>query len=343
MGHHVVGNTTRVDIARAESIVGIVSTLNPDVKESITSFVAEFYTVWANGVLGQSNFHDEVVKVGRTFKKLLDNNPDDAADLADAFCLAIRLEIDRIEDEASNYIPSTAPLPDSPQEIAMWLAAQGQVRKDKAVEILWGILPPFEEASTARNRAVYYRNKLGATIQLYQYARAFYEAHMPKQFAIRPNLPAYYTAPLAVGVQSISPNKSTTPATVTVSSKATIAELCISPFTPADLSNLLQHLRLIDSRGNCLTNDLRGKAQGLRSKFTAAYRVLHRRGLMDSTSNNAEWVNAFHIAYGAAIGETAQNIELTGHGKAAATSSLPFKKGVDEAETWVSDWRENQS
>ena len=194
MGHHVrIENATDIDIARAEGIVGLVRTLNPDVKESITRFVAEFYTVWANGISGQLNFHDEAVKVGRTFKKLLDNNPDDEADLADAFCLAIRTEINRIEDEASNYIPSTGPLPDSPQEIAIWWAAQEQAQKDRAVGILWGTLPPFEEASTARNRAAFFRHKLGAVIQVYQYARNFYEGHTPKQFSLRPNLPAFYT------------------------------------------------------------------------------------------------------------------------------------------------------
>lgn len=123
----------------------------------------------------------------------------------------------------------------------------------------------------------------------------------------------------------------------------TVAELCRPPFTKADLSNLLQHLRLIDSSGICLTNSLEGKGAGLRSKFTAAYRVLHRAQLMESTANDAEWASAFRTEYHAEIGETAQKHELTAHGKAVATSSLPFQKGVDEVNAWVINWRENQS
>ncbi|GAB3877145.1 hypothetical protein GCM10028824_36520 [Hymenobacter segetis] len=140
---------------------------------------------------------------------------------------------------------------------------------------------------------------------------------------------------------SASPGKS--PAPASNPARTTIEELCIAPFTKSDLDQLLQQLRLIDSQNNCLTNNLEGKAAGLRSKFTAVYRVLQRARLMDSTANDAEWANAFRSAYHAEIGEAAQKHELTAHGHAASTSSQPFKKGVAEVTTWVSNWRENQS
>lgn len=136
-------------------------------------------------------------------------------------------------------------------------------------------------------------------------------------------------------------HQSSTPAPSLI--RTTVDELCVSPFTKLDLDRLLQHLRLIDSQNNCLTNNLEGKGAGLRSKFTAAYRVLHRARLMEATAYDAEWASAFRTEYHAEIGEAAQKHELTNHGKAVSTSSMPFKKGVDEVLAWVIDWRENQS
>jgi hypothetical protein len=142
-------------------------------------------------------------------------------------------------------------------------------------------------------------------------------------------------------LDSVAPVKS--PAPASTPTRTTVEELCIAPFAKSDLDQLLQHLRLIDSQNKCLTNHLEGKGAGPRSKFTAAYRVLHRAGLMDATVNDAEWANAFLMAYHANIGEAAQSHELTAHGHAAHKTSQPFKKGVAEATAWVSDWRENQS
>jgi hypothetical protein len=199
MGYHVqVGNTTRVDIARADSILNLVSTLNPAVKSELSIFIAEFYTMWANNIPGLLNFHDEAVKVGRTFRKLLTKYPDDAGELADAFCLAIRQELTNIEDYATERPLATGPVPDAPVEVAVWFQAIEQARVAAVVELLWGSLPALsvpEGSNPSCSRTLFFRHKLTATITLYQYARDCYEKHTPKSFARRPDLPSYYAAP----------------------------------------------------------------------------------------------------------------------------------------------------
>ena len=326
MGHYVrIGNTTDIDIARAEGIVGLVRTLNPDVKESITRFVAEFYTVWANGISGQLNFHDEAVKVGRTFKKLLDNNPDDEADLADAFCLAIRTEINRIEDEASNYIPSTGPLPDSPQEIAIWWAAQEQAQKDRAVGILWGTLPPFEEASTARNRAAFFRHKLGAAIQVYQYARNFYEGHTPKQFTLRPNLPAHYTTPPPI--QPIPSEQSSSSPTHRQTYQMAAVPSAFSPFVPngaftvEDADEIAKGIGLIDDEGRYL-----GKVPN--AKLCGFYSYLKYKSVLRGTLE--ELRDYFFERYLKSTSPTTPNAETLAGKLVAKDTEKAFKRWEKE-------------
>ena len=77
----------------------------------------------------------------------------------------------------------------------------------------------------------------------------------------------------------------------------TVATLCRLPFTPADLQALLQFLKLLDSNGNNITTELQSRNRSRWGKFTAAYRVLQRNSLMETTTDDVEWATAFEIAY----------------------------------------------
>ena len=116
------------------------------------------------------------------------------------------------------------------------------------------------------------------------------------------------------------------------------ADLCRPPFTPLDLNELLIRLRVISPAGACLTNDLKGKAQGLRAAFTAAYRVLHWEGLLEPVSDK-EWPVAFSQAYGAKLGKGAIAHKLTDRGNARDMAPLPFSEAVSLAREWVAEWK----
>lgn len=119
----------------------------------------------------------------------------------------------------------------------------------------------------------------------------------------------------------------------------TVADLCRLPFTPADLSELLVRLKVISPAGTCLTNDLKGKAQGPRAAFTAAYRVLHRAGLLNPVVDDKTWATAFLQAYGAKLGKGAISHKLTVHGTAFTPAPLPFTEAVNTTREWVNEWQ----
>ena len=118
----------------------------------------------------------------------------------------------------------------------------------------------------------------------------------------------------------------------------TVADLCRLPFTPAGLNELLVRLKVISPAGTCLTNDLKGKAQGPRAAFTAAYRVLHRAELLNPVVDKV-WAAAFLQAYGAKLGKCAISHKLTVHGTATAAAPLPFTEAVNIAREWVNEWQ----
>lgn len=120
-----------------------------------------------------------------------------------------------------------------------------------------------------------------------------------------------------------------------------VADLCRTDngFTLTDLSALLLRLAVIDAAGTCLTNKLRGKAQGKRGAFTAAYRVLHRAGLLNATATDREWAGAFKVEYGADLGDDAIAHQLTAHGQAHDNAPGAFQKAVVTAHAWVSEWK----
>ena len=119
---------------------------------------------------------------------------------------------------------------------------------------------------------------------------------------------------------------------------STVVDLCRPPFEPDDLKELLVRLKVISPASTCLTNDLRGKAQGLRAAFTAAYRVLHREGLLEPVGDKI-WATVFLQAYGAKLGKHAISHKLTVHGTARTPASLPFTEAVNTAREWVNEWR----
>ena len=118
----------------------------------------------------------------------------------------------------------------------------------------------------------------------------------------------------------------------------TLAALCRAPFTPPHLNELLVRLKVISPSGTCLTNELRGKAQGPRAAFTATYRVLHRAGLLNPVPDRV-WAAAFLKAYGAILKKGAISHKLTAHGTATPTAPLPFTEAVNIAREWVAEWQ----
>lgn len=122
----------------------------------------------------------------------------------------------------------------------------------------------------------------------------------------------------------------------------TVAELCLGSFTTADLSNLLVRLAVLDTKGNCLTNELRGKARGKRGAFTAAYRVLHRAGLLAPVATDREWADAFRKEYKVELGADVITHQITPHGHAVDSTPIPFQRAVDDATVWVAEWKNHR-
>lgn len=119
----------------------------------------------------------------------------------------------------------------------------------------------------------------------------------------------------------------------------TVADLCRNGFTPADLTNLLLRLAVVDAGGTSITNELRGKARGQRGAFTAAYRVLHRAELLAPTATDKLWAAAFQNEYGVTLGADVIAHQLTPHGHAQTLAPGPFRKAVADATEWVNVWK----
>ena len=118
----------------------------------------------------------------------------------------------------------------------------------------------------------------------------------------------------------------------------TVADLCRNGFTPADLTTLLQRLAVVDAEGTCLNPTLRGKARGQLGAFTAAYRVLHREGLMAPTTNK-QWATAFQKEYRVTLGADVIAHKITAHGHAPKSATGPFQKAVADAADWLAEWK----
>lgn len=123
----------------------------------------------------------------------------------------------------------------------------------------------------------------------------------------------------------------------------TIHELCLAPFTSKDLIELLQRLEVVNASGKDLTGGSKGKGRGIWGRFTAAYRVLQRRGLLDRTANDAEWAKAFQVAFGVNLGPEVRSHQLTPHGHGHESAPNEFCKAVDNANLWVTEWQQHRA
>jgi hypothetical protein len=193
--------TSRVDIERAKAFVSLTEIDNDALKDALVTIVAAFLAKWSDDVPGKLDFNREALRVLRSFRGLSSTCQEDAGNLADAFCLAIRQELSRVEDKAINREVVTGAVPSTPSEVATWFAALEKAHTDAVVSLLWGDLPSITKSETnvsPRSRALYFRHKIRATVSLYHGIREVYEAHLPKAFGRRANLPAYYLEAPAV-------------------------------------------------------------------------------------------------------------------------------------------------
>jgi len=210
----------RQGVPFAKGVINIVSSLNSTVKDELTIFIAEFYTKWADDIPGRKNFDNELPKVSRDFERLLAKYPLDSGEMADAFCLGIRQELNRIEDKATDRVPLSGPMPAGPTEVTAWFQSNEQAHVAAVVELLRGTLPAplaLEPSNSPYNRTLYFRHKIMATVRLYQYARELYEKNTPKPFARRPGLPSYYfsqPAALIVAQPTSKPAEASEPPTI---------------------------------------------------------------------------------------------------------------------------------
>jgi hypothetical protein len=196
---------------------------NKSLINSYTNTFRELYSTWKKQNTQKLNFEKEIIRFSREFRKLINAFPDDAAELADAFCLNIRNIIDEISDTFRGRHTSSYKGPKTPQTdisapgateiLNKWMAELRSEEEEAISELLYGphtILPPLEgetytHAYKEALRKQAFRHQFHATISLYQYARELYEKHLPKQFARRVNLPAFYTVPpVAIVAQTSS-------------------------------------------------------------------------------------------------------------------------------------------
>jgi hypothetical protein len=124
----------------------------------------------------------------------------------------------------------------------------------------------------------------------------------------------------------------------TPSSKQFISDLCRPPLSQADFSELLVRLGAIDSEGNCLTNNLKGKASSKRGAFIAAYRVLHRADLLEPVTNS-QLGEVLSNTYQAEMGAEVLSKELTGKGMAPENATSDFTRAVDICKEWLAEWK----
>jgi hypothetical protein len=351
MGYHVqVGNTTRVDIARADSILNLVSTLDPAVKSELSTFIAEFYTIWANNIPGLLNFHDEAVKVGRTFRKLLTKCPDDAGEMADAFCLAIRQELTNIEDYATERPPPTGPVPDVPTELAAWFQAYEKDHIEAVVKLLRGALPSLttpEKSNSPRSRTLYFRHKISATVRLYQYAREQYEKHTPKSFARRPNLPAYYfdPAPATVVVQptiaTAVPDVQMATATPSLSEVPKVSEVTYTLESICKRNSDAER-KALALKIDAIWYELKSKTEERHypATCTAIYKLVDWLGMIERGTIARQWNSAFLSRYGVSVSEGIGKYRIEN-----STSGV-FREAVKRAFAFISakypNWTRNK-
>jgi hypothetical protein len=120
-------------------------------------------------------------------------------------------------------------------------------------------------------------------------------------------------------------------------------DLCCNGFTVSYLSELLRILGVIDQNNRCLTNKLKGKAQGRRSRFTAAYRVLRRADLLSANIEDSDWTIVFEEEYGVILGPAVASHSLEKNGLPRTDTSLEFKDGVEIAKDWVQEWKQKRA
>lgn len=228
---------------------------NTALNEAYEWVVNLFLGDWQGQRPNQINYHDAAIRVSKEFKQLLATFPSYASELSDAFALEIRQELNRMEDKAIELQPyvhvddnGEFKEPFSPTELAAWMAERQRSRESAIVELLHGPLPPSPTEArgvfeSARYKALGHRHKFDATIRLYQFVRECYEQHTPKQFALRPNLPAYYFS-----ASTKAPEK---PANAMPTMTANLwAGLLLNDFTVDDLRSLLVKLGMLDNASN---------------------------------------------------------------------------------------------
>ncbi|WP_324671482.1 hypothetical protein [Hymenobacter sp. GOD-10R] len=123
----------------------------------------------------------------------------------------------------------------------------------------------------------------------------------------------------------------------------TIADLCLSNFTSANLSSLLIYLKAIDKDLSSRPfRPLRGKGKGAISKVAAALSVLSRAGLFSADKD--QWSEATDKAYGIPLGAKVLAYEYGAtRGKTPSyNGSAAFDTATEKANLWLDRWKQMQ-
>ncbi len=113
----------------------------------------------------------------------------------------------------------------------------------------------------------------------------------------------------------------------------TLAGLCVTPFTPADVRALLTYLEVV----NALTGRWEGPQPVGKTKVLscaiAAFRVLNRAGRLAASID--DWAAIVQAEYGLKLGRKVKRYDLE---DGSANGSLAFQDAVKKAEGWLKHW-----
>jgi len=122
----------------------------------------------------------------------------------------------------------------------------------------------------------------------------------------------------------------------------TIADLCLAPFTPADLTTLLLYVKAIPTeppyRWAHLPN---GKGKGCISKLAAALCVLSEEKRFSPDVD--DWSTATEDTYGIPLGKKVLTYRYNATNNRRSNGSATFDTATEKAQKWLSRWKPSKT